>query len=506
MGGLIIYVVVILVVSFFYNDVFNVKYFLAGSAVIFLIGFIDDLQPQRWYIKFVFQSISAVFIILFLNYHNYSGIQLFGEQLPEFLDKIILFFFIVGSINAFNLLDGLDGLTTGLTLIVSSLCLLIGLTGNFVFLPVLAAALVGSSLGFLKFNANPAQIFLGDTGSLTLGYFATASLLAAAGEVNYNFIDLAFPGIVLAVPLIDTLRVMILRLRKRVNPFLADKNHIHHIILSQNIRHKTSVFILHGLVIVFALIGLYYVMISKAIGTIAFFLMLLIFINTPKIVRFIIKKDHLLFYGRSIKKFPEILIRIYKNYLVPIVSLVAVLFMFSLMTNETILNSRLNIFIMIFIFLTVLYSLINFKKRKRFAEVIVLINIILFFIITGLNGTFYNLYHIAGNYAININQIFILILFPTIIFYLFFRDRMETVRGQFLTGVDLIIAMVIGFVLVSFQFIEIKNAYIISDTLLRSYLLYLLYKIVIRCFPKLHISLYFSSFIIAVIALSKSLF
>lgn len=506
MGGLIIYAVVLTIVFAFYNNIYTVKYFLTGSLIIFIIGIVDDLKPQRWYVKFFFQSLAAVFIILFLSYHNYSEIQFWGIHIPSVLDKIIIFFFIVGSINAFNLLDGLDGLTTGLTLITASLCLMIGLTGNIIFLPVVASVLVGSSLGFLKFNANPAQIFLGDSGSLTLGYFTTAALLVASGEVNNHVIDLAFPIIVLAVPLFDTIRVMIARVRKRVNPFLPDKNHIHHLILGKNIRHKTSVFILHGFIIVFTLIGLYYVMISKAVASIFFIVMLLIFTFTPAIISFIIKKDHLLFYGRSIKGLPEIFIRIYKNYLVPLVSIAALGFMCLLLVNDTILKSKLNIFFLLFIFLTILYSTINYKKKRQYAEVIVLLNLILFFIITGLNGTFYNLYHITGTFVININQIFILILFPIIIFYLFFRDRMEIVRGQFLTGIDLIIVLAIGFVLVSFQFIKIENAYQISDTLLRSFLLYLLYKIVIRCFPKLHISLYFSSFIIAVIAISKSLF
>lgn len=506
MGGLIIYAVLLIIVLSFYSNLYAVKNFLIGSLIIFIIGLIDDLKPQRWYVKFAFQSAAAVFMILFLSYHNYNYLEFLGIQIPAALDKMILFFFIVGSINAFNLLDGLDGLTTGLTLISASLCLIIGLSGDFTFLPVVAAVLIGSSLGFLKFNANPAQIFLGDTGSLTLGYFTTAAILVAAGEVNKHAIDLAFPIIVLAVPLFDTLRVMLSRIRKRVNPFLPDNNHIHHIILGKNIRHKTSVFILQGFILIFTVIGLIYIMESKFTGFILFLLMLILFISAPVIIGFIIKKDHLLFYGRSIKRFPDFLINIYKNYLIPFISIAVVGFIFLLLINESILNSKLNVFFLIFIFLTIVYSLLTYTKKRQYSEVIVLINLILFFIITGLNGTFYNLYHITANYSININQLFILVLFPVIIFYLFFRDRMEIVRGQFLTGVDLIIALTIGFVLVSFQIIEIAEAYKISDTLLRSYLLYLLYKIVIRCFPKLHISLYFSSFIIAVIAVSKSLF
>jgi UDP-GlcNAc:undecaprenyl-phosphate GlcNAc-1-phosphate transferase len=506
MGGLIIYAVLLVIVFAFYGDVYIVKYFITGSLIIFIIGLIDDLKPQRWFVKFAFQSVAAVFVILFLSYNNYSEIQFLGIKIPVVFDKIILFFFIVGSINAFNLLDGLDGLTTGLTLIVASLCLIIGLAGDFIFLPVAAAALIGSSLGFLKFNANPAQIFLGDTGSLTFGYFTTAAILTAAGEVNNHVIDLAFPIIVLAVPLFDTLRVMTSRIMKRVNPFLPDHNHIHHIILGKNIRHKTSVFIIQGFILIFTMIGLIYVMESKFTGFILFILMLILFISAPAIIGFIIKKDHLLFYGRSIKRFPEFLINIYKKHIIPFISIAVTVFMFLLMMNESVLKSKFNLFFLIFIFLTIVYSLLNYSKKRRYSEVIVLINLILFFIITGLNGTFYNLYHITASFAININQLFILVLFPIIIFYLFFRDRMEIEHGQFLTGVDLIIALTIGFVLVSFQFIEITDGYKISDTLLRSYLIYLLYKIVIRCFPKLQVSLYFSSFIITIMALSKSLF
>jgi len=506
MGGLIIYAVVIVLTIAFYAKVFSISYFLIGSFIIFLVGFIDDIKPQKWYIKFLFQAGTAVFMIFFLHNHGYQEIQVLGIKLPFIIDKIILFFFIVGSINAFNLLDGLDGLTTGLTLIVVSLCFIVGLSGNFIFLPLLSALLIGSSLGFLKFNAYPAQIFLGDTGSLILGYFSTAALLATAGEVNKHNIDLLFPIIVLAVPLFDTIRVLTARLRRRVNPFLPDTNHIHHLILSKKIRHKTSVFIILGFVIVFALIGLYYAKDSQTIAILFFAVMLIIFMNAPVIIEFIIRKEHLLFYGRSIKKLPVIFINIYKNYLLPIVSISVIGFLILYLFSETIVSNKIYMFFIGFILLTIIYSLINLKKRHQYADIIVLLNIILFFFITGSGGSFYKLYRFPIIQAININQIFLIVLFPMIIFYTLFRDRLETVRELFFTGIDLIIALVIGFVLVSFQVIELENAYKISDILLRSFLIYLLYKIVIRCFPKLQISLYFSTFLIAIIAITKSLF
>lgn len=505
MGGLIIYAVVILITVAFYSKIFSVKYFFIGSFIVFLVGFIDDIKPQKWFIKFLYQAVASLFLMLFLNSHGYQEINLLGIKLPFIIEKIILFFFIVGSINAFNLLDGLDGLTTGLTLIVTSLCLIVGLSSNFLFLPLLSAVLIGSSLGFLKFNAYPAQIFLGDTGSLTLGYFSTAALLITAGELNKNNIDLLFPIIVLAVPIFDTIRVMSARLQRRVNPFLPDTNHIHHLILSKKIRHKTSVFIIHGFVIVFALIGTYYAKDSRSIALILFTAMLIIFMNAPLIIEFIIRKEHLLFYGRSIKRLPVIFLNIYKNYLLPFVSLSLVIFTIFHLSNETIASNKMYMFFIGFIILTIMYSAINLKRRHKYSDVIVLLNIILFFIITGLNGSFYKLYKVPIIEVININQIFLIVLFPVIIFYILFRDRLEIARELFFTGIDLIIALVIGFVMVSFQVIELENAYKISDILLRSFLVYLLYKIVVRSFPKLQLLLYFSTFLIAIIAITKSL-
>lgn len=121
----------------------------------------DDLKPIKWYFKFAGQSIAAILLILSLNDNNFNIIEIFGFELYPVLNYIILFILILGMLNSFNLLDGMDGLVSGLSIIIASMCFLLSIGKPFIFLPFLASAVTGTMLGFLKFNANPARIFWG---------------------------------------------------------------------------------------------------------------------------------------------------------------------------------------------------------------------------------------------------------------------------------------------------------------------------------------------------------
>lgn len=516
MGGIIIFAVIIIITFAFYQDIFSKKYFIAGAILAFTLGLVDDIRGLSWQIKFVVQSFIAVLLIKFLEVNKFYIIKFIGITLPPILDYVVLFILIVGLLNSFNLMDGLDGLVSGYTLIIASMCFMLSTGSPFTFRLYLSSAIIGTTLGFLKFNANPARIFLGDSGSLTLGYFISALVIIISGEVSASTseitqdmsrsIDLGFIIIALAVPIADTIRVMLVRIHQRKNPFLADSNHLHHILYSQKLRHKTVVMLIHLFSIMFVLLAIYYAKVSKTTAFIIFILMLTAFFSVKQIVEFIIRKENLLAYGKLYKKIPTLFPKIYKNILLPLIALMLLILFVFLVFYEINRSQKLYAYFLLFLIPSLLYSGSNLRKKNYYAELLVLVNIIVFFIITGFNGFFYKLYPVPIIAQININQIFIITLAGMIIFFVLFKERIANIRQQFLTGTDLTIAVLILFIYLAVQIINLPESYKVSDTLLRSFLVFLFYKIVIATMPRFHFSLYYSSFIISVIAILKSLF
>ena len=257
MGGLVIYLTSILSIVAFYGNLDEVKYFILGSVLLLLVGVFDDVREVNYKKKFVVQFATALLLVAFLS-SRYSTLSFFGLNIPYPLDKIILIIFIVGVINALNLYDGLDGLVTGFSLLVTIITFIIGWQLDNRLLLILSVSLIGSLTGFLKYNAYPAKIFLGDCGSLTLGFFLVTLALISSENIATRNMDLTFSVILLATPVIDTLKVMFIRIKNRRNPFISDTSHVHHIILGSNVKHKATVFILQGFSLLFVLIAVLY--------------------------------------------------------------------------------------------------------------------------------------------------------------------------------------------------------------------------------------------------------
>jgi len=516
MGGIIIFGVVLIVTFSFYNDIVSKIFFISGALVAFGLGLVDDFKELKWNTKFIFQSVAAILLILSLYADNLIDIKLLGFTLIPGINYLVLFILIVGLLNAFNFMDGLDGLVSGYSLIVASMCFLLSISSGFTFISFLSAAIIGSTLGFLKFNANPARIFLGDSGSLTLGYFISSLVIMISGRVsagsqnevlsNSNTIDLTFIIIALALPIADTIRVMYVRLKQRNNLFLADSNHLHHILLNTKIRHKTVVLIIHIFSVMFVLLAIYYARYSQTTALIIFTVFLVSFFFIQDMLSFLIKKKILIVYSNIYNRIPALIPEIYKNIMLPVVALSLIISFVFLIINE-VSNSHYyyNYFILIII-PSLFYSSTRLKKYNYYPELLVLINIILFFLITGLNGFFYKMYPVPIINQINFNQIFIFVLSFTIILFVLFKERVASLKSQFLTGSDLIISVLILSIYIAVQFINLPDSYKISDTLLRSYLVYLFYKIIIVTAPKVHFSLYYISFFIAVLAVVISIF
>lgn len=178
---------------------------------------------------------------------------------------------IVGAVNSINFLDGIDGLASGFSAIVFSVLLALALRKNDVFLIILTVSLLGSTLGFLRYNAFPARVFLGDTGSLTLGFFLVVTSFLTSVNYHNSNLDLTFPIIILGVPLIDTAKVLIIRIVKRRDPFSGDASHQHHILQRSIVSHEATVFIIELFSLAFIFLALLYLIGYRLEATILFF-------------------------------------------------------------------------------------------------------------------------------------------------------------------------------------------------------------------------------------------
>ena len=216
-----------------------------------------------------------------------SGIVIENVKLPFFdkigndiFYKILTIGWIVGVTNAINLIDGLDGLSTGITLIsCMSLLIIFSLNGSPLMSIILITALAGALVGFLPYNFNPAKTFIGDTGSNFLGY--CLSIISIIGIAKtYTAIVIVAPIIVLALPIFDTLFAIVRRLIKGhslkaiVQP---DANHLHHKMLKAGFTQKQSVLILYGIT---AILGIFVIiwMDSGIWKALSFFIMIIIII------------------------------------------------------------------------------------------------------------------------------------------------------------------------------------------------------------------------------------
>lgn len=203
------------------------------------LGFWDDLKDLSPKFKFLVQALIATGFY-FAGFAIAPLIELlFGFEIPFYLDWALTVFFMLGLINAFNLIDGVDGLLIGITLIASltfSIIFYLQGQGSSLFISV---GMVGVSLSFLIYNFQPAKIFMGDTGSLFIGAYISSSLLKVTESGNAEISIVAVSLILLAC--VDMLRLFLGRYLIRKKPFKADRNHIHHILLKIGWTHKKIV-------------------------------------------------------------------------------------------------------------------------------------------------------------------------------------------------------------------------------------------------------------------------
>ena len=248
---------------------------MVGATIIMLVGFIDDkFQIKPWQ-KLLGQLIAAIVVLSDGLFIKYLTIPFIDEsvQVSLWIAIPISLIWIIGVTNAVNLIDGLDGLASGVSIIAASAIFVMSLIMNDVIVAFLSIALIGSTLGFLFFNFHPAKIFMGDTGSLLLGYLL--SILSLISFKQVTIITLIIPILILAVPIIDTAIAIIRRKLNRQRIMDADKNHLHHRLLAVGYSHRQAVLFIYSMAFFF---GASAILVYKAdlVASILIFVLLLL--------------------------------------------------------------------------------------------------------------------------------------------------------------------------------------------------------------------------------------
>ena len=257
LGGIVIFFGFLLSLLFVIQIEGQVKALLIGGVIILLLGVVDDIANLSPKHKFLIQMIPALIVIIYNSdlINSFIVNQLKSLDLLSYLLYPILIFWIVGITNSINLIDGLDGLACGVSLIALVAFLILGLRQNLETLSLISIALAGSILAFLRFNFYPAKMFLGDSGSTFAGFMlASVGALWVLNSGNAFFI--LIPIIILALPIVDTLFAICRRYRGHYPIFQADKGHLHHRLLTRGIAHKNVVFILWGVSAICSVIAL----------------------------------------------------------------------------------------------------------------------------------------------------------------------------------------------------------------------------------------------------------
>jgi len=224
-------------------------------TLMMLLGVHDDIRGVSARFKFLCQIIISFLLIYFgfsIDFINnpFNGIIF----LPKWLVIMLSLFWLVGITNAVNLLDGLDGLLAGVSAISATFFFIVAMIKGQFVVGMLMIALAGASLGFLRYNFNPAKIFMGDTGSLFLGASFAALTIMGALKITAA-VALAIPVLIMGIPIIDTTFAIVRRFLRRKPIFQADKGHIHHRLLKLGLSQRWVVIIIYAINLFLGIIG-----------------------------------------------------------------------------------------------------------------------------------------------------------------------------------------------------------------------------------------------------------
>lgn len=239
---------------------------LLSGTLIVIVGVIDDYKNLPAKVKLLGQIMAACVLVLVFDVRIDFITDPFGDYLYlEYLAVPATVFWIVGLTNTVNLIDGLDGLAAGVSTIACITICLVALEQNIILIAVLTAALAGSACGFLYYNFNPARIFMGDSGSMFLGFMLAGISVIGAVKCAAT-IALIVPILALGLPILDTTFAIIRRYRGGAPIFKPDRGHLHHRLLDMGFTQRQAVLLMY---VVSALLGLSAVVLTEVNTTVA---------------------------------------------------------------------------------------------------------------------------------------------------------------------------------------------------------------------------------------------
>ena len=274
-AGIGMFLAYFLVLSFFHTA-FVLEYsgFFIAITLIFLLGVYDDAKDTSPKLKLLIIGMATTLIFFVDGFEINTLGYWFGVEvtLPYIVALFVTLFAVAGFTNALNLVDGLDGLAGSLSLVILASLYYIGYAYNDQFIMIVSFFVMVSLLGFLLFNWYPASIFMGDSGSLVLGF-----IISVLSIKTINYVSDTAILFLAAVPIIDTIIVMTRRMQRGFSPFAPDKSHFHHKILMLRGSVDASVHILVALQVILSVIGLLLRDKSDAINLVLFMIILFVF-------------------------------------------------------------------------------------------------------------------------------------------------------------------------------------------------------------------------------------
>lgn len=297
LGGLAIFLAFMLGYMLYARENTMMLSVLMGSFLIVLCGMIDDINPIKARYKFIVQLVAAGTFVIYGKL-ALTDITIFNLNLHFAApwSYLITILFVVAIMNAINLIDGIDGLAAGISSIyfitISVIALILNQMGGLDI--ILSIIMAGATLGFLVHNFPPASIFMGDTGSLFLGYII--SVIALLGFKAATLTSLIVPICILAIPIFDTLSAIIRRLLKGESIGTPDKEHFHHQLLKMKFSTKKTVLIIYLITILFSSVSVFFAIGDQKLAIIIY-LILMIFL-----IYIVMRTDILFKHKSSIKK------------------------------------------------------------------------------------------------------------------------------------------------------------------------------------------------------------
>lgn len=288
MGGLAIFISFLLGLIFFAEVSVQTMAILIGGIIIVLLGIFDDINPIKARYKFLIQIIAASIVVIYGNIYL-PELSAFGFYINfGDLGYPIAIIFIVAIVNAINLIDGLDGLAAGISsiyfLTIGVIAFMLNKIGGLDI--AFSLMMLGATLGFLVYNFSPASIFMGDTGSMFLGY--TISIIALLGYKAATVTSLFVPILIIFLPILDTILAIFRRVLKGENIGSPDKEHIHHQLLKLNKSPRKTVIIMYGISLLCAGISIFYSLGDNQLAILLYIALLIIIV-------FLIFKTDILF-------------------------------------------------------------------------------------------------------------------------------------------------------------------------------------------------------------------